>query len=214
MNDTGILYTTEIRWFTPGIIPTEVIDWFTGTYPLTPLERVDRYLRMPGCQTAGVKERQSRFEIKAMCGDPTQVRFGPKTAGYCDNWAKWSYSKPEVESWINALREERSGWIEVGKSRILRKFTLESGGPIEVGADGFPAEGCNLELVEINAEDIKWWSIGFEAYSEQGNRSRNLELTAIDFFNQHPPPLSLDETNSYAYPTWLNIVLFSGKSNP
>jgi hypothetical protein len=57
--------TTEVRWFTQGVIPSEVLRWFheeRKAFEEQPL-RVDYYLRIVEGESLGVKLREGRLEI-------------------------------------------------------------------------------------------------------------------------------------------------------
>ncbi len=201
-----MLHSAEVRWFDAGAIPTEVQAWFCGGQTLAPEIRTDRYLRFEGCETVGVKIRQGNFEIKALRGATESVRYADSVTGRADCWVKWSYSQPPVEAWVQALLADSRGWVEIGKRRLLRKFSLDKGAVEEVAATERPQEGCNFELTEISSSGALWWSLAFEAFGDPARVWENLRLTAVGLFAQSPPPLLLDTTRSCAYPVFLNAL--------
>jgi hypothetical protein len=201
-----MLHSAEVRWFDTGAIPTAVQAWFCGGLTLTPEIRTDRYLRFEGCETVGVKIRQGNFEIKALRGATESVRYADVVTGRADCWVKWSYSQPPVEAWVQALLEDSRGWVEIGKTRLLRKFSLERGAVEEVAATQRPQEGCNFELTEIRSGRGLWWSLALEAFGDPSRVRENLRQTAVTLFAQSPPPLALDTTRSCAYPVFLNAL--------
>lgn len=201
-----MLHSAEVRWFYAGAIPTDVYTWFCNGQTLAPETRTDRYLRFEGCETVGVKIRQGNFEIKALRGASESVRYADTVTGRADCWVKWSYSQPPADVWVQALLADSRGWVEIGKTRLLRKFSRDDGAPTEVAAGDRPQEGCNFELTEIRSGDTLWWSLAFEAFGDPSRVRETLRQTAVGLFALSAPPLPLDATRSCAYPVFVNAL--------
>jgi hypothetical protein len=213
-----ILNSAEVRWFFPGDSPgkgrptsppSDVKEWFTLGSDLVwpPKERTDCYLLLPGCETTSVKLREGRFEVKAIRGGSETVSYRNGVSGRSDAWIKWSYCKEGVEIFLDALEKESEGWMDVIKWRWLRKFSLDMTDPIEVNINDFPKQGCSIELTAIKANDSYWWTFSLEGFGTADAVRENLHINANHFFAKTKPPLSLNTTNSCAYPVWLNSII-------
>jgi hypothetical protein len=213
-----IINTAEVRWFFPGDSPgegrvpsppSEVKEWFRQGSDLfwPPRGRTDSYLLLPGCETTSVKRREGRFEVKAMRGGSEAVRYGTGISGRSEAWIKWSYGNGAVQGFIEALAQEPEGWLEVIKWRWLRKFSLDQTMPVEVNLADRPMQGCNIELTAVKADDHDWWTFGLEGFGPANDVRENLRIVATHFFAKTKPPLSLNATNSCAYPVWLNAMV-------
>lgn len=204
MEAIKILYTVEVRWFVEGPLSPRILHGFLQGEKDDPQARLDRYLLFPGCQSVGVKEREGRFEIKARWRSAEIARFAENVVGRCDGWAKWSYGRPPVTHWLDALSREPEGWIEVQKTRWLLQFSMDVGAPELVGPDAQPSEGCGIELTSIRVRESCWWSVGLEAFGTRDRLRTNLFTVAEHFLPswELSPPLGV--VNSCAYPAWLN----------
>jgi hypothetical protein len=202
----NLLYSAEVRWFFRGEVPADFAAWFDAGRSTPFPARTDLYLALPGCESVGVKQREGRFEVKAVIGGTVPVRYGPAVAGRSDAWVKWSNDGRGIAEWMAALGREPAGWIAVEKERRLRKFSLERGAPQEVGPDVFPHAGCNVELTRLQAQGGRWWTFGLEAYGAMEAVRGYLRLGAERFFAGEPPPMSLDVVSSCSYPAWLSAL--------
>ena len=147
-------YSTEVRWFFPGVLGegNALVGWFCrplrnyGRKPeeLLVLEsddpakpRIDEYLVLPGTITAGPKLRggkESSFEIKALAAPPASWRTRDGISGRVDSWTKWSFKHPTLTPVVDPLRQNGQ-WIRVAKDRWLRKINAENTKPEFVAAD-------------------------------------------------------------------------------
>jgi hypothetical protein len=158
----------------------------------------------------GVKEREGSFEIKARWSSGEVASFAGQAVGRCDGWAKWSYGRPPVAPWLEALALEPAGWVEVRKTRRLLKFSLEAREPQRVPVTEQAAQGCTIELTAVHARGDDWWSVGLEAFGDRQRLRANLMVVAMAFFSARDVPLPLDLTDSCSYPAWLNSFSSSG----
>jgi len=200
-----MLHSSEVRWFYHTALLDDTVAWFCAGRALELEQRVDSYLLFPGCETVGLKVRQGEnFEVKALRGTPEIVHYTTHVSGQSDCWVKWSYSKPPVASWIEAILREGSGWVSVEKARRLRKFSLDSSSLQELSGDTRPTQGCNVELTRLRVHNEEWWSFAFEAFGAADQVRSHLQTVADYFFTNHAPIHTFEVSDSYAYPTWLN----------
>lgn len=165
--------TAEVRWFMSGPIPPAARDWFDGLGLEAEAEtRTDHYLE-PASDALGVKVREGRVEAKRRTG--TLGQLGASTE--VEAWAKWSFETP------TAL-EDADEWVEVAKTRWQRH-----------------ADGCALELSEIDLEDATWWSVCLEAVgTDDAARRAALEAGARRWLGSAP-----ELTGPMGYPAWLRL---------
>ncbi len=210
-------HSAEIRWFIMGALTPEVRDWFCRGENLEPEERTDQYLIFPGCESVGVKIRgggggKDPFEIKALKGTSETIQFPNSVSGRTDCWVKWSNSDPANQAWLEALREEPTGWLPVAKKRWVRKFAISGDVATEVPSEQRPAEGCNVELTELEVGGERWWSFAFEAFGAAEHVRDNLRVATAQFLSTSPP-VSFSVANSCSYAVWLANFQFTTQSN-
>ena len=208
-----IMHSAEARWFFRGMLPTKILDWFRVRSDIVSSERSDWYLVFPGCESLGVKQREGKFEIKAIRGASETVHYTRHISARSDAWAKWSYGEKGVDAWIAELQKDRGGWVEVTKKRWLRRFSLDGQILQEVDTTVYPDEGCHVELTAVRVGDSDWWTIGLEGFGEMHRVRRNLSLVAEYFFEENEPPWPLDTSCSCSYPVWLNGLTESASTN-
>ena len=228
--------SAEIRWFLSGHSKKkQLLDWFklpdqkpvveTKVYVAQPdappfvkreLPRPDEYLLLPDCDTAGVKQRQGKFEVKALVTGPRPFSHG-EVVGRVDQWVKWSFTPskkafPDTITLGEQLDSEfdKSGpWCKVVKDRYLQKYSFDSGSLVAVSPDLRPDTGCNIELTVIGAESSAgpWITFGFEAFGSSGRVMAMLDEAVEHFFTVHgPAPVQLDGRDSLSYAAWLSLL--------
>jgi hypothetical protein len=201
--------TSEIRWFLPGILPPEILSWFSaGHVPDSEPVQIHEYLLFPDCESVGVKLREQRFEIKAKSGPSRPLHLALGITGRTDDWVKWSLSAEELQDFSRVLH--RSGqWLKLRKERFLHRLSVEGDGLVEIsgGDRNSPHGGCNIELTRLEVESgpRSWFSFGFEARGPSLNTAEILEQGAHRFFQGHGPApgIRLNRENSLSYPAWL-----------
>lgn len=188
----AMLTSIELRWFYPDTLPPLIQDWFSSDSLNEPLEapsqREDFYLRLPQCETLGIKLRQERVEIKWRKAELGLLRKG-NVEGKAEKWVKWMCDDKAAQSLVTVDIESKAHWVSVMKQRQLRKYP-----------------NCNVEITNLNIEGNAWWSLAFEAYGEEADLMDNLQSAA----NLVLPTYSganLQLQDSYAYPKWLAIAI-------
>jgi hypothetical protein len=212
-----MLHSAEIRWFVPGPLPDEVLNWFSRGEDLAGLRetkagaqvREDQYLLFPHCETVGLKLREGKLEVKALTQPPKPINVNDRICGLSDQWVKWSFGSEGLKQLEKELYQS-SRWIKVKKDRYLRKYSADSDSPIEVprNVDPLPVKGCNIELTEITVLEEKiseWYSVGFESFGTVGCIETILVDVLKIFFKKYGnvpgDPLNLERSSNY--PSWL-----------
>jgi hypothetical protein len=198
-----LMHSTETRWICKGELPGDLLTWFAKPLNGPEKHRKDIYLRLDGCATTGVKLRQGNFEIKGLSVPPQVVVLGPEIIGLFDSWIKWSLTADQVERFGEALCSD-APTISVGKTRWLRKISLDRDFPMEVAATEHPDEGCNIELTAITVDDEEWWTFGFEAFGPPQATAAHLIRSAAFFLARQTPSRSLLLADALSYPAWIS----------
>lgn len=209
----NIFYASaEIRWFWSGWAGwLALLDWFEENgrlpTPITPEPaRTDHYLCLPDCQTVGVKQREGRFEVKALTAGPHPTTV-ETAVGQIDEWVKWSLQPSAAIALPFEADLNQSGpWRAVSKRRYMRLYQVVGDEVTAVTPGTIIPAGCGVELTQINAaaSTEKWVTLGFEAFGSGGQKTAVLEKVLAHFLRQQgPPPADLTATNSLSYPAWL-----------
>ena len=179
--------------------------------------RVDSYVILPRCATAGVKIRQGNIEVKAQTQPAVLVSFADRVSGYQDAWVKWSRPASYPETFLAAPTiPER--WAHVQKARTLRLLSLETDVPEEIAPRsrrlraGCQAEKTDLCILVSDADDMpseqdweqagRWWSLSLEAFGPPRDVSELLVRAATHWFGRDFPA-TLRAEDSMSYPQWL-----------
>jgi hypothetical protein len=206
-----VFLSSEIRWFLQGPAPSEVVEWFSDSrYLFSAGTRTDRYLVFPHAETAGVKFREDNFEVKTLVRVVDHPVIAKRIKGQLELWEKWTLKGSSVSHLFEDVREEDPEWFDITKSRLLRKFSLDQEMIREVdasGKDGFPDDGCNVEITEVETDRGNYWTIGFEAFARRKNLIENLMGVTRLFFGPRMPDIILAEYDSYSYPTFIRSIL-------
>lgn len=203
-----MLTTAELRWFYPGKLPEVVAEWFGQDqlgYLAPAEEREDIYLYVPESDFVGIKLRQGRLEIKWRKAELGTLQFG-KVSGKAEKWAKWLCEDPSNESFQPQEVVEKKAWVSIKKMRTQRKYQISPDQiiiaiPVNESGD----RTCSVEITQLEINSNFWWSLAFEASITDESPINNLKPVAEWIFNTYPGKLQTE--NSYAYPTWLDIVI-------
>lgn len=216
-------HTQECRWFSEGLVPDAVVEWFEDARPwerstgIARLAwprhwRVDRYLIFPGRDDLGLKLRlesgappeSARIEVKGRVAELGLDDFGRAMRGRVDHWVKWSFEPAEGPAALSQVLE-KAGCCAVSKKRLLRRAWLQ-GQDKAVELPVTPvrfSRGMSVELTRISVEAQLWWTLGFEAHPcDDGVRDPFHDQVAL-FLANFPDPGILSPARSCAYPTWL-----------
>jgi hypothetical protein len=202
-------HSAETRWFFPLALSSALEHWFTaqGLVSREPT-REDEYLIFPGCDSVGVKLREGKLEIKALVSASRPLMLDAGINGRMDSWVKWSFDSTMLHQ-LDTVLHESSHWLKVRKTRLLRKFSGDSGYLVEVDATQplFPLMGCNVELtsIEVEGDAQPWLTLGFEGFGPLSMIHKMLIDTIQMFFQKQGmvPGLTLSGRISSSYPSWL-----------
>jgi hypothetical protein len=221
-----LYHTAELRWFVSAeagwdqllrwfrlddLLPLREEGWNEPTassQPFVKLEqtRTDVYLILPKVETAGVKQRQGRLEVKALVAGPHPFSLGT-VAGRIEQWVKWTFqASPAIAAPLEAELGQTGPWREVAKKRYLQQVVFDTGRPVAVSPDLCPGAGCHVELTLVNLIETfsAWFTVGFEAFGPPDQALALLDAAVRHFFATHgSPPVQLDSRASLSYPAWL-----------
>lgn len=168
---TIMLVTSELRWFAPGPVPSDVRSWFTDDGARGSCEERRDLYRLDGTADVGVKLRGHEIlELKrrrsAVEGSP--VRGAPR--GWFEVWHKWSPADELVAAATDA------SWVDVHKRIIRRRFSMD-GTEVELSdaERSMAGAGCDVEIVAIGVGALEAWSYALAAYGPQRSRRTSIE---------------------------------------
>lgn len=190
-----MLTSLEIRWFYASKLPEAILDWFgqdeLGGKLQPPEAREDVYLYSPGCEYLGIKLRQGRLEIKWRNAELGIVRLPEGIEGKLEKWGKWMCEDPSLESFRLEAVVGQSIWVSVKKVRTQRLY-----------------DGCAIELTQLNVKGNDWWSLAFETEGAEDSKLEQLKNIARQAFQTYNGS-QLQAQDSYAYPSWLCVVVLT-----
>lgn len=198
--------TAEVRWFGRGEVPQQVGTWLRAhglqLHARTP--RTDHYLRLPDVTSLGVKLREGRIEVKQAAGPAAETRFGPRAAGICQRWRKWSF--PLLPGHEASIALSPNCWVPVRKRRDLLCLELGADGSLRsLPEEAAPAWGCLLELAGLETRGARWWSLAFEAFGGEALIDGTLYAVAGRLLEGEAAPV-LEVATSWSYPHWLSRI--------
>lgn len=162
-NSPAILDTTELRWFVPGPMPTEIESWFSGSTGVRS-ERCDTYL-VDGRSDVGVKRRFGEtLELKIRGSLDGGLQLTESLTGALEVWRRWSPADGLVADDCGGPR------IEVCKTIVKRRFSLD-GTEIAFTSDAeATGAGCDVEVAAVSVGAEQWWSFAFAAFGPEATR--------------------------------------------
>lgn len=191
--------TAEVRWFLEGPLPDNVEQWFEAVAGALPWEaRTDHYVRPATPDGLGVKARMGQLEIKRLAEVIGEEAFHTCAAGCVERWRKWSFPLDGSAR----LRNGAGDWVAVGKRRQKATFAVRDESVEQVPRVEQARQGCSLEIAEVQATGMPWWSISFEAFGPEPALVELLRRTATHVFAEAKPPI-LAVGHSMSYPRWL-----------
>ena len=194
-------YSSEIRWFLGGPIPTVMAEWFN--LPILggePEIQTDEYLLLPHCQMTGIKLRDGMLQVKSLCREPSPLMITDQISGWAASWVKWSIDLGSAAA--NTFYQENL-LVRVQKTRWRRKLSVEADQSVEVPLE-MPVEyGCFLELSTLQVQDVTWWSLSLESFGRMQTTDESLRRCIYHFLRKPPPPTRLLAADSKSYPEWL-----------
>ena len=224
--NTPFTHSLELRWFFEASEDTRerLHAWYTlqdslpvarergkatnkeSALLLEETPRVDEYLAWTGCDTAGVKQRDGRLEIKARTSEPAPYAFpGYSVAGLSDEWVKWTFSPKHIQPFRSELQAS-TPWRAVQKQRMLQAFVWNGQAAEGAPAGTDPEAGGQAELtvLRLDAARADWITLGFKTWGPRPELARILQATVEAFFvSRGASPLALTGASSRSYPAWL-----------
>ncbi len=173
-------YSTEIRWFSYN--KDKLLSLFKSLpfmgekiYPKRhEKKRTDYYLKT-GSHNSSVKIREGRHEIKVK----SNIDEIMPSIGVIEHWAKWSVV--EQNNILNSIPANLlSDWITVEKLRYLKKFEISKNNGDVNPTNGFPDDGCSVELSILTINNNEVYTFGLEAFGTYRSTKDNL-IDTMDF---------------------------------
>jgi hypothetical protein len=192
--------TIELRWFTSGALPTDVVEWFTEHGRTGAVEqRCDTY-RLDDRDDLGVKYRFGTVpEVKKRLFTKTVAVEDLRLAGRLEAWRKWSPADQLVDS-------AGAGWVEVHKTITKRRFSAE-GQEVAITERLVLEAGTDVEIVAVKMGDVEMWSFAFAAYGPSSERCAAIAACCKTVLaGTTPASLVLTASNSASYPGWVTTI--------
>jgi hypothetical protein len=196
--------TIELRWFYPGELPLEILDWFAGKgTPLnSPDSRADIYLQ-PVTADVGVKLRQGNFELKYRQQQLGSLSIGENLTGQVETWSKWICADDLPDRLTPTKIAERSGWVRVEKVRYQRWYRVEFDRICHLRAIAAPQDGATaIEVTGLKVVDRAWWTIACEYLGDNLQLEEQFQVLVAHLLDDCPLPRSTTAI-SCGYPQWL-----------
>ncbi len=186
----GAILTREVRWFRDGVVPAEVVDWFTGAADVEREYRQDRYDLDAARRGLGFKQRNmGAIDSKRRLWWAESVGLAASLTGNVEDWLKITPSVMDIDEILEDTH------VEVHKDIYTRRYQLD-------GTDG---AGCEAELASIRINEVRAWSLCFETYGVSQRRAEALTSGVTRFLKDSPLPTGLrfESATSLAYPAWI-----------
>ena len=192
--------TIEVRWFYPGVLPTELLRWFNSlTKPDT---RTDVYLQS-NSPDMGLKLRQGNLEVKYRQAELGTIEVDGFGNSQVEQWSKW-ICIDDSSSLTPEQIADKPGWIKVAKIRHQRLYQVEFGDEIQLRSIFTPTEGAAaIEVTQLQVEDRIWWTIACEYLGDNIDLDRQFYPLVKSLLFACPLPI-FTSVISCGYPEWLN----------
>ncbi len=197
--------TIEVRWFYPGVIPVDLLTWWnTLGEPVVTDNRTDVYLQSSS-PDVGVKLRQGNLEVKYRQARLGTIEINGFGSSHVEEWLKW-ICIDDSSSLTPAQIADRSGWINVAKSRSQRLYQVEFGDKIQLRSIAKPQAGAAaIEITQLQVEQQIWWTIACEYLGDKLDLDRQF-LPLVNALLSACPIADSDRSISGGYPQWLNEI--------
>lgn len=197
--------TAEIRWFLPGALPANLLNWLSrqeGTFDDQPV-RNDLYLLLPAQEDLGIKLREGRMEFKKRTA--VNGEFISKTlSGNVETWVKWSIEAGESIRPDLPHFSDPKHWISIEKKRYLQKYAISPEGELHLPPPaGYPEKGIAVELSDLRMKGSAWWTFGLECFGKPEDVYKDL-LSHISRLSAGYPEADPGQSRSLGYPAWIS----------
>ena len=205
--------TIEVRWFYPGILPTEILTWFNkaGEPPVKPDIRRDVYLESIS-PDIGIKLREGNLEVKYRQAKieslaqslPGGIEIDSCGISQVESWSKW-ICVDDTSSLTPADVANKVGWINVDKIRYQRVYKVVFDEDVQLTSISKPqANAGAIEVTGLRVFEQDWWTIACEYLGD--DISVNFQFLPLVRSLLSGYPLCLDSPFECGYPEWLNQI--------
>ena len=205
-----VVGSAELRWFSRGDAPSGLLSWFGAPDSASPEIRTDVYVLLPGCEAVGIKLREGKFEIKALCPGTRDEDLTVGLIGHIERWVKWSFVPPSAAEFHHTV-EAGARTARIRKARRLSKYSIRNCHPEKIATSSHLKSGCNFEITELIVQDSSWWSLGFEAFGPEQHIEGNLLTVAKHVLSNVDVPDLLRSAVQISYPAWIASLVRTGE---
>lgn len=192
--------TLEARWFGTPPLPDTLWEWFDTLGSVRTSDQTDLYLPAED-PTFNLKLRDDQLQIKRRLADPFHTSLGPKAAGRCEQWVKWSFDLKEEDPplWDE---DPTALWVRVEKTRHQLTISPEDQPSLTADLPTSPPASIELELTTLATDDETAWTFCLEAEGPVSSLTETLTTAAPLLLNDRLP-ISLSTDQSFGYVRWL-----------
>lgn len=198
-----VLDTSEVRWFAPGPVPAEGLEWLSRLSNLATVdERCDTYL-LHGVDGLGVKYRnQLVLEVKRRHSTEGDIALGPGMRTPLERWQKFHPDELDVVWSGPDIRR-----LDVHKRVTKAAFDLRGDPIVPAGRPGDVAEAsCSIEIASVVIDGVPSWSLAMESSGPAVQRRHTLLRTWQAVSSRRLPDAGLISRLEVAaaYSDWLD----------
>jgi hypothetical protein len=193
------IQTLEVRWFYPGSLPDEVINWFNtpSENRRQPDTRTDVYLQSSAPEL-GVKLRQGNLEVKYRQQQLGQIEIDRFSESQVEQWSKW------ICDGVPSSGAKKQGWIPVDKVRYQRFYQVEFLDVIQLAQIDTPRQNAAaIEITELQLRGQFWWTIACEYLGNNISIDRHFSPLVRNLLLNYPLSISTPSISG-GYPQWLS----------
>jgi hypothetical protein len=193
-------FTLEARWFSPPPLPDALREWFGTLGTIETSTQTDLYLPAED-PTLNLKLRDQKLQIKRRMAGPLRTSFGPRAAGRCEQWGKWSFNIGDEQASLWD-RDPTDLWVPVEKTRHQISIPPENQSTISTDLPAAPTATIEAELTQVEANGDLQWTFCLEAEGPVPSLVETL-MTAGPKLLDDRLPVTLSDDQSYGYVRWL-----------
>ena len=215
-----MLRSLELRWFTKGILPTDVYQWFTDILPgnetFEEKPRSDYYLPTQS-DGLGIKFSRQQLQVKIRKDKVNFTLNNNNIQGSLEYWIRydWNDLHNKENTKIDKLYERFSS-IKIDKKRLIRRYKILDNQLVQIPLSNQTDVQCSIEITEINMKEQAWSTLGFDWFlndeipesfiiDDYITTNKTFNNIIQEVFNQYTDYKITKTPNSFGYPYFLKI---------